>query len=418
MSDLVVQVVGGLTREPSRAFASGSPVGPLGVGSGGEWVVDGPGVGAVHTYLYFDGNTLMVATVPPNHTAVNGAPVGSDWTPLSLPCDVMMGGVRLHVQEGRGVGAAPGGPAAGPAVMDEEAATGYFERQDDLPTMPVTSLPANFAVPTTAPSPAQRRPPGPMAHRGAPAPMSDESTAYRPIEQIREEMSRPVGGIPAPSPSGMVGYAGPPASGVVPPSVVLPETTRQPLDPSKIAMTQAPGMMPVPQLEPPPGMMPNAVTQGKKDGNAWQTASTPRKIIYILLPIALVGTALSLLQGDPPPPPTKKPKTAKSAQPGASGSAPPASSGEAPVLPAAIGSGSVPANGPLLPAPARSASPKKPPFPPSKPPVSEERKAVDAVSAGNYAEAIAIYEKLSQQYPEVPTYREAVRVLKAKQRGK
>ncbi|MCS6902568.1 MAG: hypothetical protein NZX77_22760, partial [Polyangiaceae bacterium] len=98
MSEILVQVIEGTTQETSRIFSPGAPVGPLGLGSAAEWKVEGPGVGPIHAYFYFDGSTLLAATAPPYTTTVNGTPLGGDWTPLPLPCELNLGGARFQIQ--------------------------------------------------------------------------------------------------------------------------------------------------------------------------------------------------------------------------------------------------------------------------------------------------------------------------------
>ena len=429
MSDLVVQVSGGQTREPSRVFAAGAAVGPLGVGSGGEWAVDGPGVGQVHTYLYFDGQSLMVATVPPNVTFLNGATIGADWTPVSAPCEVTLGGVRLFVQATGMTTAAPSVPAPAPsAEMDEEAATGYFAPQmgGEMPTVPISSMPH------------LQRPGAPMGRRPPP---SEEATGYRPIEQMRADASGP---NPALNPNqlGMLPAAGTPASGPLGPTNPggpggpglpygaggpgAPYTSSGPTNPGG----PVPGM-PMSQFAPqsalpetvqkplgprPPGWdaPPGSAPAGDK-ANFWTSAPLPRKILYVLGPIAIVASGAMLLTPDAPPEKTTKAPKVKPG-PSASNSAAPEASTSVPMMPA-IGAGAIQPPGPLLPAAPRpsASAPKRPVYGVPKPaPPSLELQAVNAVSAGNYAEAISLYEKLSQQYPEVPAYKEAVRVLKAK----
>jgi hypothetical protein len=43
-----------------------------------------------------------------------------------------------------------------------------------------------------------------------------------------------------------------------------------------------------------------------------------------------------------------------------------------------------------------------------------ERMAVDALAAGAATEAIALYDELATQHPDVPAYREAARILRAR----
>ncbi|WP_197041122.1 FHA domain-containing protein [Chondromyces apiculatus] len=71
-------------------------MGPLTVGSGGAWVVKGPGIAPEHAELYFDGAELFVRSVNMAVPAVvGGQPVLAAWMPLAVPSEIMLGGVRL-----------------------------------------------------------------------------------------------------------------------------------------------------------------------------------------------------------------------------------------------------------------------------------------------------------------------------------
>lgn len=370
MSEIQVQVIEGKAWETSRLFSPGVPAGPLGLGSAAEWVVDGHGVGAIHAYLYFDGTTLMAATAPPYATTVNNAPIGTDWVSLPIPCEVSLGGARLQIQDASAFDDAATTNA--PADEIEDAATGFVDRSGAAPQ-------ANVPL---------HRPSGPLADR-RPI-VEDESTKFLPIEQMRKGSEGPA---PAPLP------------GASPAVVLAPDALH---DPSKIAMTVAPGTFPVPQSEPlpstlqqPPQQQPPAASGGL--AAAWKQASPPRKITYILLPIALVAFALTMFD-DPPEPGTRTKPAARSSASAAASGPPPSPIGSLPQLPL----------GPLLPPPERPVTKKKFP-PPRVTPATLERRAVDALIAGNYKEATELYEQLAKDHPETPIYKEAIRVLKARQ---
>lgn len=378
MSEIQVQVVEGRAWEPAKMFTPGAPVGPLSLGSAAEWVIDGQDVGPIHAYLYFDGTVLMAATAPPYVTTVNGAPIGGDWVPLPSPCEMFIGGARIQVHPPGGTFEDVATNALPSSEIEEDMATGFLDRSG----APV------------APGAPVHRPPGPTDRR---APIEDESTKFLPIEQMRKGAEG--GPAPAPQPGGQ-------------PAVVLaPEALRP--DPSKIAMTIAPGVIPTPQIEPPPStiqqpLQPRPPAAPGGFAAAWKEASPPRKLTYILLPIALIAFALTMLDDDPPP--NKGTKTG-----GKTAGSTSASASAAPPPPPPLGSLPQLPQGPLLPPPTRPEPPKKR-FPvPKNPPSSLERKAVDALISGNYKEASALYEQLAQQHPETPIYKEALRVLKEKQ---
>jgi hypothetical protein len=371
MSDILVQVVEGNAWETSKTFSPGAPVGPLGLGTAADWRVEGPGVGPIHAYFYYDGAALLAASAAPYTATANGAPLGSDWTPLPLPCELSLGGARFQIQD---AAAFDDAATNAPAEEIDDAATGFLDRSG-------------------APLP----PGSPLHHPGDRRPVvEDESTKFLPIEQMRKGADGPSPGAPSPG--------GPPAV-VVAPDALPPRA-------NPLAPTIAPGSFPTPQIEPPPGQLPPgqrppaAPAQGGLAA-AWKEASPPRKITYVLLPIALVAFALTMLD-DPPETSAKKakgsPRSSSSAPASASGPPPPPPIGSLPQLPL----------GPLLPPPERPAPKKK--FPPPRTPViTLERKAVDALIAGNYKEAAELYEQLAKEHPETPIYKEALRVLKARQ---
>jgi hypothetical protein len=375
MSEIQVQVIEGRAWEPTRKLSAGVPMGPIGLGSAAEWVIDGQGVGPIHAYLYYDGNVLMAATAPPHTTHLNGAPISSTWTPLTVPCELSIGGARIKVQQAAPHDFDDAATNAVPPQEIEDAPTGFLDRSAGH-MVPAPRLSGGTGV--------DRQPL-----------IADDSTKFLPIEKMHPEQ----------------GPQGTPAV------VVSPDALRP--DPSKIAMTIAPGVVPTPQIEPPPqpdmglpagaSPAPSPAAGGPlgKLKEAWQTASPPKRITYILAPFALVAFGMTMLDDEPP-----ATKGTKSAKPRASASA---SSSAPPPLPP-IGSLPQLPTGPLLPAPKRPDPPAKPKFPaPKKPVVTLERKAVDAVIEGNYKEAIVLYEQLAKEHPETPIYGETLRILKGKQ---
>lgn len=376
MSEIQVQIIEGRAWEPSKIFTPGTPVGPISLGSAAEWVIDGQGIAPIHAYLYFDGTLLMAATAPPHTTTVNGAPISSDWAPLPIPCEVLLGSARIQVQPPGQLFDDAATHALPASEIEEDAATGFMDR---------SGAPLPIGVPAHRPSgPVDRRPPA-----------EDESTKFLPIEQMRKDVES--ASPSAPLPSGQ-------------PAVVLSPDALRP-DPSKLALTIAPGSIPTPQIEPPPTafQQPLPPQQPPSSGGlaaAWKEASPPRKLTYILMPIALIAFALTMLDDDPPTKTKTAPRSSSSAAaPASSTPPPPPPLGALPQLPV----------GPILPPPTRPEPPKKRFPPPKNPPNSLERKAVDALISGNYKEATTLYEQLAQEHPETPIYREALRILKEKQ---
>jgi|GEM_PF-6888921 len=70
---------------------------PTSVGTHGMWRVDAPGMRDVHIFLYFDGETLFAQSADSRDPAtIAGHPVGTDWIPIAMPCEIAFGGVCLQ----------------------------------------------------------------------------------------------------------------------------------------------------------------------------------------------------------------------------------------------------------------------------------------------------------------------------------
>lgn len=367
MSEIVVQIVQGSARETKRTFTTGTQLGPIGVGTGADWAVSAPNVAPVHAYLFFDGTTLYMSDAASGGAPlINGTPAGTDWTPVPRPSELRIGDAVLSVAD-----AAAWVP---PAPIQEDMATSLFRPELQAPPPPVPRIPAA--------RPSRGRAPG-----------GDEATAFLPIEEMRRDLAA------APPPA--AGAPPPVASGVQPPAPEPP--------PPQVQLPPAPPSIGPADATAPPGQLPPTVAKPGESAllKAWREASPPRKAIYILLPFALIGSAFSLLQDDEPPPRTRT-KSSASAKASA---APSASTSADPVVP------NTAPNGPILPAvPTASGSTgfiaPKPGAPVPK--KTLERRAVDAVAAGNYAEAADLYDQLVKERPDVPAYREALRIVQAK----
>jgi hypothetical protein len=428
---IAVRLVDGQGQEPMRAFTPGTPVGPFSVGSQAEWALSSPTTAPLHAYLYYDGTALFVAAAQGEvATTVNGSDVGTDWTPVAAPGEIRMGGVWLSVADG----------SLDPALI-EDVATAFYQGPaltDDEPTR--------------APAPPAARRSGPSARPGPPKPQADaESTAFLPIEQMRK-----------PGPAGASGaypaQAGPGAPMGVPGGI--DPSTGQPFG-QPFGMHGQPGMQGQPGMHGQPGMQGQAplfsgpnpfpfpqgtAPAGQGPGGpggpmpmggpgvpgggpapaqgAWKSASPARKALYVLMPIALVAFAVSMFD-EPAAPPKGATKAAASGS--AKGKGAPAGSasagggpGAAGAAPGAASSPAASSTGALLPAASRP--PYTPPSPYARVPKEVEktleRRAVDAVAAGNFPEATKLYEQLARENPDVPAYPEAVRILKAKSQQK
>jgi hypothetical protein len=187
MGDIVIELTKGLSPKKSMTFSSGTPAETFSLGQQGVWSVSGAGVSGVHAYLFFDGNTLFVASADPVAvTSVNGMRVTADWFPLAPPCEVAVGEARLSVSAAAGAahGLAPAGGAA-PAIIE------------DNPTMAMDPMKAMALM----------APPV-----GTPVAVTGESTRFQPDPGV--------GGTPGMAgmpPGGAMPPGGPPATAPAPP---------------------------------------------------------------------------------------------------------------------------------------------------------------------------------------------------------
>lgn len=172
-------------------------------------------------------------------------------------------------------------------------------------------------------------------------------------------------------------------------------------------------------FDPPPGPAGFEVARStvgaasQKDGGggafmrAIREASPVRKALYVLMPLSFAAFAYVVLFDE-------EPATKAGHRPAASASAARprpsafASASAAPVLSAAaVATPADAATGVLSPPPPVSSTVAKGERTP-------ERRAVDAVAAGNFADALELYKGLAAAHPEVPAYTEAVRILEAR----
>jgi hypothetical protein len=245
------------------------------------------------------------------------------------------------------------------------------------------------------------------------------------------------------------GYAGPmfPTGG-------YPQAGYPPMTP----MGPGPGPMPGGPSLPPGGfgsMTPQGGSQAKPNpfedfAEKWKAMSVPKRIAFVLFPIALLLGFITLFQDDPPPQPARKPRPDGGAAMAAA---------DAGVVPPVMMSTGATTGGTAATQPQPTAWPKGVPCPPPNwppnvplpcvpdptgtttggttgavdppppPPTSKkdagaptltsstrtlERQAVDAVAAGNKEQAAQIYEELSRRDPNNRVYAEAARILRAK----
>jgi hypothetical protein len=421
VTSFLLQVVEGRAWESSRSFTNGTPAGPLGLGTTGDWVVDGQGVAAVHAYLYFDGNELFAATAQGYNSTLNGSPLTTAWTTVKAPADLQIAGVRVRAL-------LQGAPAEeAPQGMNEDAATAFFPAKgpgpahddDDDPLDQPTrvgpmAMPPSMGLPPTVKKP-QGGPP-PVVGMGVPQvpaagrrpPVAEDATSFLPIEQMRKTLeggAEEAGGQAA----GLRPAAGAPAV------VISPDATAPPgqFGVPHFGETLPNGPPQPGQALPLPGGPPAPAKTGL--ALAWSNASPPKKAIYILLPLALLGAAYTTLVDEPAPRPAKTGTGKPRSSAAASASGGPSASATAAVAPV-VGSAAALPTGVLLPAAPRasSSSASRPPKPGAKVEKSTERQAVDAVIAGDYPGALRLYEQLLKDNPDVAAYQEAVKILRAR----
>ncbi len=352
----------------------GQELPPLSIGSGGDWRVDADGMEEVHAFVYFDGRALHVqSAVPSRPVKVNGRPVGTDWSEVDPSSTLAVADARLVYCPASQASAAAS--SSGPSPKKASRAPTPF---DDAPT--------RMQAPAVRPD--------------------DEATGHIEIPQFDEEATRAL-----PVPTG-----------------VRVQSTRRPTPPAG-PRPEPPVVVaaPPPPPPPPPDEPPHLQTttrqalrtkEESKLAQQWREASLPKKLILILLPLAFVMVIYGF-DDDPPPPVKKKAPTATASSASEADKPPkkakkPVSDDDETVATAAPHpTASTPPSAPPSTAPSAVASaPGSPKTDPAK--KTTEREAVDAVAAGQYELAAKLYEALAKEHPEVPAYKEAARILRAK----
>ncbi|MFO0664381.1 MAG: FHA domain-containing protein [Polyangiaceae bacterium] len=205
-------------------------------------------------------------------------------------------------------------------------------------------------------------------------------------------------------------FAGPPAlyahqtgGAFVPPGAPWPGQSAPPP-----AQPSGPSVAPKPGTQDPTVQK---LTLGARIRRDWAATSWPRKALLILAPIL----AWVFLSDDPEDlfMPSKPAATAKAtASPTATSSSPTAT-------PSVTATAATPPTAAIIPAPMPTTTTKptaQPPVPPpggtAKPQMTTERQAIDALSLGQEAEALKIYETLAKDNPDNPNFKEAARILR------
>lgn len=201
------------------------------------------------------------------------------------------------------------------------------------------------------------------------------------------------------------------------------ESTRFQPDPAPIglaAMAPMPGFGPPPQapgaMVPPAGapVVPADAGPLTKLRAEWNAATPTRRATILSIPCFLLVSWIVFGEDEPETVTSTKPAVSASAA-AAPSAAPPSSrltSPALPAVPAGPAAGSAPTAGGATPETAPGPRTGKDKDAPIK---TTQRLAADAISAGNAAEALRLYQQLSKENPNDPAYKEAVRILKSRQ---
>jgi len=477
MATHVIEIVGGIGEPAFVPLTMGKESPTLSIGRRGQWKVEGAGILDVHAYAYFDGQALFLQSTDPNNAAcVDGFPVGTAWTEVRPPCSIELGGARLEYREedsGDDATQAIATPMAAPPRPPTPApAAGRPPEQGR------TNPPPPGPVPVPAASVSGARPfqPGAFSNRQED---EGESTRVAPLDVSASRAGpRPAGGFagvqqpamlsgafpnpmlqqPPPPPMGQMGQMGQMAPPMQPPMqapMMDPNgygMQPQPpmMDPNGYGMQppqapmmgaagsggypqQPPGFAPFPGQGSMPGgpgfdaygqplaaQPPQEEDALKKAIADFKTASPVRKMVLILLPVAMLAAAVMLLSDDPPPPTALKPDAGV-------GDAGLAVVPEASTAPTETVVQTAPVPTPPVPPPpptgGTTTEPTVAPPPSGKPPPQPspvtstdggtlERKALDELYRGDLAKSAEAYEKLAREQPQNPSYAYAAKILR------
>lgn len=275
--------------------------------------------------------------------------------------------------------------------------------------LPEGNPPAPAPRPITAPPQAQAPTAGRKEGSGATRFAPLEAPSGASLEANAMQMSGASQAARAPQPSGALFSSGPPA--------LYAHQTAPPFAP-----TGANASAPWPNVAPPPAAPAAKPAPGTQDATVqkltvgarlrrdWAATSWPKKALLFLAP----ALAYVLLSDDPedliPGKAATKPTATASATSTAASSAPPSATG--------VSAPSAASTAAIIPAPMTTSTakvqppPAVPPGGTAKPPSSLERKAIDALSMGQEADALRYYDELAKEQPENPNFKEAARILR------
>jgi len=449
------------------SFAGGEQQGPISLGRGGQFRIDGRGVLAMHGYLMFDGEGIYLCSADEaNPIVADTVRIPREWTRVGVPSTLVFGRTRAVLRVA--TTASPMKPT--PAPPPRKQRTGPMPARPAL-QRPDVAFDRSTEVKPTFSDDAATPFAGVQQIRGAPA---DESETLRPRLNAQGDDESTRLGPDLLSLSGSLGSFGDdestrmntelpragavvaprPAAGYPPPKEIQPYVP--PMPPGMVAMAAAPQPVysapqpayPPPQVAyapPPPGYPPPGAGYAPP-AQTGPIPAPPEPPVTVTAPVAAgrpsklpaaVQRAIEALRaGIQPGSPRRAPILAgglsltfifvatlvtvvrlHSSAPANTlpppPPPPPTSSPTEPVA-TAVSPGILvyPAPPHVTVDPAVDGGPRAPkgkPGPP--PPPTLERNAVDAINRGDMQGALALYKQLAQQQPDNPAFANAVRLL-------
>lgn len=468
----VIEIENGIGEPPYLPLTLGHELAPVSIGKEGMWQIQAPSILDVHGYVYYDGASLFVQSADGERPIlVDASEVGTTWTSVEAPCRLKLGDIYLRfrevtdeevesrrfnaddatlvrpdppveleeVSESVETIAMPEPPVKPPRPFkpgelvirnyDDSASTQVADLAQPPPaTVPVSGGDTTGATlvrgrvadetqveRTTNPprrriAPAPPKPPpgtkAPLARPRAPSmPAAAPPMPPAPPPQPAAPPMQPLAMEPMPPAAMGMTHAMAPAPGIYPP---LP-----PVDPTTVMAPGGPPPTVPPQIQSMPGspyapMHPHLTPPARPEPGLntlmgdFRRFSPVKKAAILAFPFVLV--AIFYISYYEPTPKTPEATTPSATAPQASAVVAPHPSQPAP--PATQAPVAVQSTAPVQPAAAVDAGGR-----------TLERRAVDAVAGGAYAEAARLYEQLAEAAPnrdEAFKYREAARILRAR----
>jgi hypothetical protein len=398
---LRVAVVGAQGPSAERRFAPGVVAGPISIGRQGDWALEGRGVGALDGFLYYDGRELFAcsrdASAP---MLLDGRPLGTSWEPLPLGAIVVVGRLRLVVED-----PTPAPDSSSTILTDLEALKappapvpgGVFSRDDEhtrvgeaLPSATdLDDQPTAFLSASVRDAVREGLAQGPAR---APEPRAVAPSVSTPTHVLR--VDHRVASTPPPVQGHRVAGADSPFFAAPPSVAQLPAEPMSLPRLSDALPLYGVGKAPRDSGTDPPAAPASVAPSTSLLARVWRDANGVRKATMVLLPVALAAFAFVVFAPESPAPraraeaPTAALPTATPAPPAETEPLTPR------VLAGSSGLAKAPDGG-----------------------VTLERLAVDAVAAHRLDEASALYKELAASEPKNAAFSAAARVLAAPPTG-